>query len=83
MRQQAGEERPAVVDLGEAERQHAPLGLLLIGDAPAQIDLAPSDTALLAQFAKLREDVLDQTVAFSLHVPEGRGDKDPDGAARR
>jgi hypothetical protein len=47
-------------------------------EAPAQINLCPGDSALLAQVAKLQEDFLDEDVAFNLHIVKRHGDKDAD-----
>ena len=65
-------------DLLEADRDH--LDLLIFGDAPAKVDIAPDDAARFAESPELREDELDQLLAFRAHVAEGRGDKDPDDA---
>ena len=81
--QQADEIGPAALDLAQADRQHLAFGFLLIRDAPAQVHLAPGHPALLAQFAELREDVLDQQFAFGLHVAEGGRDEDAQLAGLR
>jgi hypothetical protein len=47
---------------------------------PQRIDFAPGDAALLAYFAKLREDTLDQFVALRLHVAESGGHESADGS---
>ena len=74
----ADEERAAAIDLGEADGQDvAALGLLL-GDAPAQIDLAPGDAALFAELAELGEDPFDQLLAFGEQVAERGRHKDAD-----
>jgi hypothetical protein len=67
---QANEKRPTVLDLGQADRQSMPFGLLLIGDTPAKIDIAPDDPSLVAQLAQLREDLFDQLLPFGMHVTE-------------
>src|SRR5580658_5375004 len=72
---QANEIRPAAVDLSQADGQSMTFGLLFIGDALAKVDIAPDDSTLLAQFAQLREDLLDQFLAHGMHVAEGRGNE--------
>ncbi|MEZ5100689.1 MAG: hypothetical protein R3C15_12995 [Thermoleophilia bacterium] len=78
--EQPEEERPAALDLREADRQHRALGLLLVRDAPAEVDLAPGDAPPLARGADLREHALDELLALRLHVAERRGDEDAHGA---
>ena len=76
----ADEVRPRALDLREADRQHGVLRLLLVGDAPAQVDLAPHHAALLAEVADLGEDALHELLALALHVAEGRRDEDAQDA---
>jgi hypothetical protein len=73
--EQAEEVGPAAADFVEAGGQDLALGLALIGDAPAQVDLGPGHAALLAQFVELRKDSLDQFLPLLVHVAEGGGDK--------
>ncbi|MEK6258846.1 MAG: hypothetical protein AABP62_09515 [Planctomycetota bacterium] len=76
--QQPDEVRPAAFDLFQAEGEYfAPLRLLF-SDAPAQINLAPSHTALFAESAKLRKDFQNQLIPLSLHVTECGRDEDTD-----
>ena len=72
------EVRAAAVDLGEADRQHRAFGLLLVGHAPAQVDLGERHAALLAQLPDRREDPLDQLLALVLHVAKRRRHEHPD-----
>jgi hypothetical protein len=73
--EQRQEERPAVLDFRQADRQDPSLGSVLVGDPPAEVHFTPGDTPLLAHPAQLREDTLDQLLALRLHVAEGRGDE--------
>jgi hypothetical protein len=68
--------RPAVADLGQTDRVHFAAGRLLLGDAPAQIDLSPYHPAGLAVVTNGREDPLDQLITLFFHVPECRGHED-------
>src|SRR5213078_1921438 len=76
--QQADEVWPAALDLLEAVGKQLAFGLLLGGDAPAQIDLGPRDAARLAALAQLGEDPLDQDFVIVLHVAKRRRDEDAD-----
>lgn len=66
------EVRPAAIDLRETDRQRGTLGLLLVGDTPAQIDLRPGHTSRLAESSELRKHPLDQFFPLCLHVAKGR-----------
>ena len=78
--QEADEERPAVADFGQADGQHLPLGLLLVSDAPPQVNLGPGDTACFAVLAQFGKDALDQLFTLCVHITEGRGHKHPHDA---
>jgi hypothetical protein len=76
--EQADEVRTRAIDLGQADRQHGALRLLLVGHAPTQIDLAPRHTALLAHPSQSREDPLHELVTLELHVSKRRRHEHPD-----
>jgi len=77
--QDADEERPALVDLLEAELEDLVVLGLLAGDAPTQVDVDQADAVLLQPFAQGREDHLDEVIALRVHVTERRRDEDTDG----
>ena len=70
----------ARVDLGQADREDLAFGGLLVGDAPAKVDVGEDDRTLLAGAAQAREGQARETVALGREVAEGRGDEDADGA---
>ena len=76
--QQTDEVGPAMLDFRQAQGQHLAFGLGFVGNAPAQVHLAPSDAPVLAEAAELREDLLDEFLAFLLHIAEGGGDENAD-----
>ncbi len=71
---------PRPVDLGEADGQDFALLRLLLGDAPAQVDIDELDLTLAAAAAELGEDCFHQQIALPREVAEGRGKEDADGA---
>jgi hypothetical protein len=77
------EERARAVDLGEADGENLALLGLLLGDAPAQVDIDELDLALAAAAAELGEDRFHQQIALPREVAEGRGEEDADGARVR
>jgi hypothetical protein len=72
-------ERPALVDLFEAEADHLFVLRLVFGDTPAQVDIVQLDAVRQQLLAQRRERHLDQVIAFRVHVSERRGDEDTDG----
>ena len=81
--EEAHEERARTVDIGEADGEDLALLGLLLGDAPAQVDIDELDLALAAAAAKLGEDRFHQQIALPRKVSEGRGEEDADGAGVR
>ena len=71
------------IDLGEADGKDLALLGLLLGDAPAQVDIDELDLAPAAAAAELGEDLFDQQIALPREVAEGRGEEDADGAGVR
>ena len=65
----ADEKGAAAVNLLQTNRQHAALGLLFVGDSPAQIDFAPDHPTLGAQMPQLGKDSLHQLLPFRRACP--------------
>jgi len=49
---------------------------VFVGESPAQVHFGEGDSALTAESAEVREDFLDQDLAFFVEVEEGAGDED-------
>ena len=77
------EERPALVDLLEAQVEHLVFLGLLLGDPPAEVDVDQVDAVLLEPLPKGREDPFDQLVPLRVHVAERGGDEHADGLPGR
>ena len=77
--QQPNEERPAVLDLVQADFQgFASLGVLL-GHTPAQVHVDQVEVPRGAPLPQFREHLADQMIPFRVHVAEGRGDEHTNG----
>jgi hypothetical protein len=75
----ADEERAALVDLLEAQVQHAVVLRLLARHAPAQVDVDQVDAVRLQSFAQGGENHFNQAVPFGVHVAERGTDEHADG----
>jgi hypothetical protein len=77
--QQADKERPAVLDLSQADLQGpAPLGVLF-RHAPAEIDIHEVKMSPGAPFPQFREHHAYQMIPLRVHVTERGGDEHADG----
>ena len=80
--QQADEEGAAAIDLGQTDRQHLPLGALLLSDAPPQINVGKNHAPLVAQLTQLWKDPQHQLIPLGLHVAKRGRDEDPNNTRR-
>ena len=74
----ADEKRAALVDLVEAEVEHAVVLGLFPRHAPAQVDIHQMNPILLQPRTQLGERHLNKVIALGVHIAEGRGDEDFD-----
>src|SRR5687768_1848790 len=81
--EQADEERPALLDLIQTDRERAARSGFLFRDAPAQIETDEVGAPLQASAPELWKHDPAQVVAFRVHVAERGGDEDADGGSGR
>src|SRR5208283_3921071 len=73
-------ERSARVHLVQAQADHLLVLRLVLGDAPAQVDVVQLDAEGEELLAQRRERHFDEMIPLGVHVPEGRGKEDTDAS---
>ena len=69
-------ERPAIVNLLQAQIQSAIIVGLLFGHAPAQVDVDQMNAIFLQPLAQRRKHNFDKVIPLRVHIAERGGDED-------